>query len=214
MMGLALAIEFPVGLIIALSIQRITIGKSFFSILMVIPLALPPVVVAIMFRIMYNPIIGVFNYFLKMIGIAERLWLDSVVEVIPSLAIVDAYIWTPFIVLVLLSGLNSLPKEQYEAAMIDGASSWQIFRRITIPLLMPFIIIALLFRIMGLLGTFDIILASTGGGPGTASQTLYYYAYSVTFTYLNFGYGSALTVVLLYLMVIISLIILKYVKIM
>jgi ABC-type polysaccharide transport system permease subunit len=139
--------------------------------------------------------IGVLNYLLKSVGLPGSLWVSSAKTVIPALVMVDVWKWTPMITLIVLAGLKSLPHEPYEAARVDGASALQIFWYITLPLIRPVLIAALMLRSLDNLKEFDMIYTITQGGPGIASETLYLYSYNVGFSFFKAGYGSALMVV-------------------
>ena len=124
---------------------------------------------------------------------------------LPSVILVDIWQWTPFMFLILLAGLQAIPQEPYEAAMIDGASAWQTFRDITLPLLKPAILIALLLRTMDLLRIFDQVFILTQGGPGFATETISLYIYKTAFRFFDFGYAAAMSFVLLILVNFISI---------
>jgi len=173
---------------------------------------LPPIVVAIIFKIIYIPEFGVINWFLGLFGIRGILWEASVHTALPSLILVDIWEWTPFMFLILLAGLQSLPLDPYEAAVVDGASGFQIFRYITFPLLKPIIVIALLLRIMDTLRIFDQIFIMTGGGPANATETLSLYIYRHGFRFYNIGYATAMSFLLLIFTVIISNFFIRFLK--
>jgi multiple sugar transport system permease protein len=137
----------------------------------------------------------VLNYLLQLGGLPPSLWVADPRLAIPSIVLVDVWHFAPFAMLILLAGLRSLPPEPFESAMIDGASRWQIFWRITVPLLQPVLVVVLMFRTIDALKVFDLIWVITAGGPGFGSETLYVYAYNQAFKYLDIGYGSAVIVV-------------------
>ena len=193
--GLSLSIELILGLLIALYFHRNFKGSEIVQAIYIIPFAATPVAVALIWRIMLNPEIGVMNYLLQSVGLPGSLWVSSDRTVIPALAMVDVWKWTPMITLIVLAGLKSLPHDPYEAARIDGANTLQIFWYITLPLIRPVLIAALMLRSLDNLKEFDIIYTITQGGPGIASETLYLYSYKVGFNFFKAGYGSALMVV-------------------
>jgi multiple sugar transport system permease protein len=168
---------------------------------------LPPVVVGVVWRLMLNPNFGAINGTLKGVGIkTEALtWTASPTLAFASVIMVDIWQWTPFMFLILLAGLQAIPEEPYEAALIDGSSPWQTFRHITLPLLKPAILIALLLRTMDLLRVFDQIFILTEGGPGSATETISLYIYRTAFRFSDFGYAASMSFVLLLLTNIISL---------
>jgi multiple sugar transport system permease protein len=137
----------------------------------------------------------VLNYLLRSIGLPGSLWVSGEHTVVLSLVMVDVWKWTPMITLIVLAGLKSLPPDPYEAARIDGATTLQIFWYITLPLIRPVLIAALMLRSLDNLKEFDMIYTITQGGPGIASETLYLYSYQVGFGFFKAGYGSALMVV-------------------
>jgi multiple sugar transport system permease protein len=193
--GLSLTLELVLGLLIALYFHRQFKGSELVQAIYIFPFAATPVAVALIWRIMLNPDIGVMNYLLKSIGLPGSLWVSSAETVIPALVMVDVWKWTPMITLIVLAGLKSLPNDPYEAARIDGANILQIFWYITLPLIRPVLIAALMLRSLDNLKEFDIIYTITQGGPGIASETLYLYSYKVAFGFFKAGYGSALMVV-------------------
>lgn len=203
----ALTIEFLLGLGLALLLDTRLRGRGLFRALMLIPMMLPPVVVGVVWRLMFNPNFGAINGTLKGAGIdTENLtWTASPSLALASVIAVDVWQWTPFMFLVLLAGLQAIPQEPYEAAMIDGSSWWQTFRHVTLPLLKPAILIALLLRTMDLLRVFDQIFILTEGGPGFATETVSLYIYRAAFRFFDFGYAAAMSFVLLLITNIISL---------
>lgn len=160
------------------------------------PFILPPVVVGMMFLVIFDPSMGAANYILEMLGIPRQLWLASPSMVIPTVALLDTWQWTPFVALIVLGGLQSLPQSVYEAAAIDGASRSTIFFRITLPMLGPTIMTAAILRSVDLLRFFDIIYITTGGGPGNASNAMNIYAFRLGFEYFDLGYAAALMLTL------------------
>jgi multiple sugar transport system permease protein len=193
--GLSLSLEMILGLLIAVYFNRQFKGSEIVQAIYILPFAATPVAVALIWRIMLNPEIGVLNYLLRSVGLPGSLWVSSPQTVIPALVMVDVWKWTPMITLIVLAGLKSLPHEPYEAARVDGASPLQIFWYITLPLIRPVLIAALMLRSLDNLKEFDIIYTVTQGGPGISSETLYLYSYMVGFNFFKAGYGSALMVV-------------------
>lgn len=195
----ALTFEFLLGLGLAVLLDRPLRGRSVFRAILLIPMMLPPVVVGVVWRLMLNPDFGAVNGTLKSVGInTEALtWTASPTLALASVIAVDIWQWTPFMFLVLLAGLQAIPQEPYEAAMIDGASAWQTFLHITLPMLRPAMLIALLLRTMDLLRVFDQIFILTEGGPGFATETVSLYIYRSAFRFFDFGYAAAMSFVLL-----------------
>ena len=210
--GVGVTIEFTLGLILALFLSSKIVGRNIFRSLLLSPMMLPPIVVAVIFKIIYIPEFGIINWLLGLFGIRGILWEASVHTALPSLILVDIWEWTPFMFLILLAGLQSLPLEPYEAAVVDGASGSQIFRYITFPLLKPVIVIALLLRTMDTLRIFDQIFIMTGGGPANTTETLSLYIYRHGFRFYNIGYATAMSFLLLIFTVIISNFFIKFLK--
>jgi multiple sugar transport system permease protein len=193
--GLSLSLEIAIGLLIAVYLNREFKGSSFVQTIYVFPFAATPVAIALVWRIMLNPQIGVLNYVLSLFGLPPSLWISSTSTVVLSLVMVDVWKWTPMITLIVLAGLKSLPQDPYEAAIIDGATVTQIFTYITLPMIRPVLITALTLRALDNLKEFDIIYTITQGGPRNASETLYLYSYKTAFSFFNGGYGSALIII-------------------
>ena len=204
--GVSLFLELVMGLLIALYFNREFRGNEIVQAIYIFPFAATPVAVALIWRIMLNPDIGVMNYLLQSIGLPGSLWVSSPTTVIPALILVDVWKWTPMITLIVLAGLKSLPHDPYEAARIDGANIFQIFWFITLPLIRPVLIAALMLRSLDNLKEFDMIYTITQGGPGIASETLYLYSYNVGFGFFKAGYGSALMVVVFLIVLIFNVV--------
>jgi multiple sugar transport system permease protein len=192
----AVALEGILGVAIALILNRAFVGKSVAKLLLLLPLVATPVAIGIVFNLFYDPTIGLANFMLKSVGLPQGLWISSAATVIPSLIIVDVWQWTPMITLIVLAGLAGLSNEPFEAAHVDGASEWQILRYVTIPMVMPVILTAVILRLIDALKTFDIIFAMTGGGPGYASETLNIMAFKYSFEYFRMGQSSVILIAL------------------
>ena len=174
----------------------------------VMPMMATPVAVALVWTMMFHPQLGVLNYLLSRLGIPAQDWIFSQATVIPSLVLVETWQWTPLVMLIVLGGLAAMPREPFEGAEIDGANAWQKFRYITLPLILPFMMVAVIIRSIDAVKSFDIIYAMTQGGPGTASETINLYLYNVAFSYNDVGYGSAIAVVFFAIIVAMSLLLL------
>jgi multiple sugar transport system permease protein len=166
------------------------------------------VAVALIWTMMFHPQLGVLNYLLSLVGIPPQMWVYDQSTVIPSLVLVEVWHWTPLVMLIVLGGLAALPTEPYESALIDGASQWQMFRHITFPMVLPFIMVAVVIRTIDALKAFDTIFVITQGGPGTASETINIYLYLQAFAFYNIGHASAVVVVFFVLIVVLSLLLL------
>lgn len=174
----------------------------------VMPMMATPVAVALVWTMMFHPQLGVLNYLLSLVGIPAQEWIFNARTVIPSLVAVETWQWTPLVMLIVLGGLASVPREPFESAEIDGANAWQQFRYLTLPMIAPFLMIAMIIRTIDALKSFDIIYAMTQGGPGTASETINIYLYNTAFSYYDIGYGSAMAVVFFIVIVALSFILL------
>ena len=205
----AVAIEVVLGVAIALILNRAFIGKSVAKLLLLLPLVATPVAVGIVFNLFYDPTIGLLNFALHALGLPQGRWVSSENSVIASLVLVDVWQWTPMITLIVLAGLAGLSEEPVEAARVDGASDWQILRFVTIPMVMPVILTAMILRLIDALKTFDIIFAMTGGGPGYASETLNIMGFKYSFEYFRMGQSSVVLVALFLVVLLCSLGIMK-----
>ena len=174
----------------------------------IMPMMATPVAVALVWTMMFHPQLGVLNYLLSLVGIPPSLWVFDQATVIPSLVLVETWQWTPLVMLIVLGGLASLPTEPYESALIDGATPWQMFRNITFPLVLPFIMVATIIRTIDAVKSFDTIFVITLGGPGTASETINLYLYTQAFAFYQIGYASAMVVVFMVVIMALCLILL------
>ena len=210
----ALTCEFLLGLGLALLLNKQIRGRGVFRASLLIPMMLPAVAVGVIWRLMLNPNFGAINETLKQVGINTEsfTWTASPKLAMLSVIAVDVWQWTPFVFLVLLAGLQAIPQEPYEAALIDGSSRWQTFRHVTLPLLKPSILIVLLLRTMDLLRVFDQIFILTEGGPGFATETISLYIYRTAFRFFDFGYAAAMSFVLLALTNVISAIYIRLIQ--
>ena len=174
----------------------------------VMPMMATPVAVALVWTMMFHPQLGVLNYMLSFIGVGPQEWIYNQFTVIPSLVLVETWQWTPLVMLIVLGGLAAVPREPYESAEIDGANAWQKFRYLTMPMIAPFLMIAVIIRSIDAIKSFDIIYAMTQGGPGTASETINIYLYNTAFAYYDIGYGSAMAVVFFLIIIALSFVLL------
>jgi multiple sugar transport system permease protein len=174
----------------------------------IMPMMATPVAIALVWTMMFHPQLGVLNYLLSTVGIGPSEWVFARHTVIPSLALVEVWLWTPFVMIIVLGGLAAVPTEPYESALLDGATQWQMFWRITFPLVLPFIVVAGIIRTIDALKAFEVIYVISNGGPGTASETINLYLYSQAFAYYNVGNASAVVVVFFAIIVVLSLVLL------
>ena len=193
---LSLVMQLVLGTYVALLLHTSKKLSGIVRTLMISPFVLPPVVVGMMWLVVLDPSIGAANYLLQSAGLPRSDWLASPQWVIPTVAMIDTWQWTPYVALIVLGGLQSLPPNVYEAAQIDGASRARTFWRITLPLLLPTIVTAAILRSVDLLRFFDIIYITTQGGPGNASNTLNIYGFRKGFEFFEIGYASSLMITL------------------
>ena len=205
----AVTIEAVLGTVVALILNRAFLGKGLAKLLLLLPLVATPVAVGIVFNLFYDPTIGLANWALSAVGLPQGLWISDAHSVLPSLIIVDVWQWTPMITLIVLAGLAGLSEEPFEAARVDGATPWQVLRFVTIPMVMPTILTAVILRLIDALKTFDIIFAMTGGGPGYASETLNIMGFKYSFEYFRMGQASVILIALFFFVLLCSLGIMK-----
>src|SRR6266581_964583 len=200
-----LAVVFPLilGTAAALIFHREFPFRGLLRGVFTMPMMATPVAVALVWTMMFHPQQGVLNYLLSLVGLPPSLWVYSPTWVIPSLVLVEVWHWTPLVMLIVLGGLPVLPTEPYESARLDGASEWQLFRYITLPLVAPFLVVAAVIRTIDAVKAFDTIYVISQGGPGTASETINLYLYLQAFAFYNVGKASA--VVVLFFAIILAL---------
>ena len=196
--------EMLFGLGIALLLWRPFRGEKWVRIAILMPLVATPVAVGMMWRLIFDPSIGPVNRLLVAVGIPAQPWLAGEFTALPTTMFMDIWQWTPMVALILLAGLTSLSDEPQEAARVDGASGWQTLRWITLPMLRPTLIVALLLRGIDALKTFDILIAAKGKGGGSFNEveTLNLYAYGLSFDYNEYGRSS--TVLILFFVIIVT----------
>jgi len=202
----ALTVEMILGMCIALLLWRPFRGERWVRVAILLPLVATPVAIGMMWQLIFDPNIGFANQLLSIVGIPAQPWLSGEQTALPTLIFVDIWQWTPMVVLILLAGLTALPAEPDEAARVDGATTWQRFWFVTLPLMMPTVIVALLLRSIDALKTFDILYATKGKGGGSFHEveTLNVYAYGLSFDYNKYGMASA--VLILFFLLIIAMI--------
>ncbi|HEY9054388.1 MAG TPA: sugar ABC transporter permease [Rectinemataceae bacterium] len=203
--GMAVAVETVLGLALALLLNREFKAKSAMKLILLLPLVATPVAIGIVWNLFFDPTIGLANFVLDRLGLPGSAWVSSAKTVLPSLALVDIWQWTPMITLIVLAGLASLSPEPYESAKVDGAGAIQIFSNITLPMIAPTLLTAMILRSIDALKTFDIIYAMTGGGPGYASETLNVMAFKYSFEYFRMGQSSVILVFLFFIVLCLSM---------
>ncbi|APU15782.1 MULTISPECIES: carbohydrate ABC transporter permease [Actinoalloteichus] len=203
----AVALELTLGLALAMLLRRPFRGMRWVRTIMMVPLLATPVAVGVLWLLILDPTTGIANTLLGFVGIPPQPFLGSIAQSLPTLVLIDVWQWTPMMTLLLLAGLSTLPNEPDEAALVDGASPWQRFRHVTLPMLTTTIITALVLRSVDALKTFDLIYATKGPGGGSSheAETLNIYAYGLTFDYQEYGLAAAVLVVFTVIIVLIVL---------
>jgi ABC-type sugar transport system permease subunit len=207
----SVVLELILGFAIALLINRSFVGRGIVRASVLVPWAIPTVVSAMMWKFMFNDQLGVLNDIFVKIGILDHYiaFLGSRDTALWSVIVTDVWKTTPFMALLILAGLQVIPADIYEAAKVDGATPFQQLIRITMPLVKPAVMVALLFRTLDAFRVFDIVFVMTGGGPGNSTETLSMYAQTTLMRYLDFGKGSALSVITFICVMLISFIYIK-----
>jgi multiple sugar transport system permease protein len=194
--ALTVVVELVFGLIIALLLQRQTRLNNLISVLLLLPLMTAPAIASLMWKLMTNPNFGILSYLVSLVGVSDFRWASSPSTALFTVVLVDVWVYTPFMMVLLLAGLRSLPQQPFEAAALDGVPRLFVFFRITLPMLSPYIITASLFRLLDAIQQFDIIYAMTQGGPGNTLLVFQVRAYLEFYQYTNVGKSAALLVVL------------------
>ncbi|MDO5672542.1 MAG: sugar ABC transporter permease [Actinomycetaceae bacterium] len=207
--GGVLFAQMVLGMCIALLLRRAFKGQGFVRVAILMPLVATPVAVGMMWRLIFDPNIGPANYLLGLIGLGPFPWLSGEKTALATTMLIDVWQWTPMVALILLAGLSSLPEETDEAAAIDGASAWQRFWYVTLPLVWPSVVVALLLRGIDALKTFDILYSTKGRGGGSFHEveTLNVYAYGLSFDYNEYGVASTV-LILFFALIIVAMLLL------
>jgi multiple sugar transport system permease protein len=192
----AVVLELVLGLALAMLLRRPFRGMRWMRTILMVPLLATPVAVGVVWMLILDPTVGIANAILGLVGIPPQPFLGSAAQSLPTLILIDVWQWTPMMTLLLLAGLTTLPEEPEEAALVDGASAWQRFRLVTLPMLGTTIVTALVLRSVDALKTFDLIYATKGAGGGSSyeAETLNVYAYGITFDYSEYGLAAAVLV--------------------
>ncbi len=213
---LGVAIQLSIGTGLALLLSRLggRLRTPLVSIFL-IPVMIAPVVAGFQFRMIYHDQFGPLNYLIELITFGQWrgfAWIADPKVALFSILMTDVWQWTPFLMLIVLAGLQSIPLELYEAAEVDGASAWQMFWRITVPLLLPVVIIGILIRAMDSFKLFDIVYLVTGGGPGNVTETISFYTYLQGFKFFSLGYTAAMAFIQLIVITLIAQFFLRFQK--
>lgn len=202
--------SFIVGFGLALLLRRITFGRAWLRLILILPLMIAPMVVGLTWNWMFDPLFGLVNWFFMSIGLPRQTWLASKASARAVVIMVDIWQWYPLIFLIMDAGLSGLPRAPYESARLEGASSWMIFRRITLPLLRPVILVALLLRTVDAFRTFDLVRVMTDGGPALTTETLSLYLYRTAFNFNNLSRAAAGAMLMLLTIGIISALMFRF----
>ncbi|OQY99993.1 MAG: ABC transporter permease [Candidatus Brocadia sp. UTAMX2] len=195
----SISLETLVGLCVGLMMNRLSPITKALRIMILIPWTIPTVVTARMWQWMFDYNLGIINYLLQGMGIDQVNWLGNPWLAFFSIILADVWKTTPFVAIIILAGLSAIPQQIYKAAVIDGANSWQRLRFIFLPLLLPVLGVAILFRAIEAMRVFDLVYVLTGGGPGGSTETVSVYAYKLFFYKGDFGQGAATSVIILFL---------------
>ena len=192
---IAVSLETFLGLMIALSLQKQKWARDITRAMLLAPMFITPIAVGLTFRFLLNDQLGAIPYLLDQVGISYDFLGTG--NALLTLAMIDVWQWTPFMVLLLLAGLESIPQQPMEAARVDGANAFYIFRRITLPLLTPILSVAILLRSLDALKVFEYVYATTRGGPGTETETIQYFTYQTGIQFFRLGEASSMAFILL-----------------
>lgn len=201
----AVALEMGLGIGVAFLINGLTVGKGIIRSLMILPLATSAAVTGLFWRYLYDTQFGLYNFFLSLVGLPQPNWLGDFNIALWSVIIFDVWQWTPFVALICLAGLQSLPKEPFEAAELDGASTWRVLRVLTFPMLKPVLFLVLVLRTIDCMRLYDAVAVLTHGGPGTSTETMTFYLQRVGLTLFRMDYASTMAVYFLYAMMVASI---------
>lgn len=206
----SVALEMLVGFGLALLLRRRFVGSGLLTTLILIPMMLSPVVVGLFWKLIYNPTYGIFNYLLGFPAGRGPDWLSSPTFAMWAVVLVDVWMWSPYVMLLCLAGLSAIPDYLYEAAEIDRAGALYTFWRITLPMVAPLLLIAVLFRTIEAFKTFDLVMGLTGGGPGDSTELVAVNLYRLAFPQWQTGYASALAYIILVIIIGVSNVYVKY----
>lgn len=206
---LSVFIEYVLAMVLAYNINKLLRGKKFIRVIMLLPMLMAPVVIGFMWKQLFNELYGPINYFLSFLGIGNIPWISKPVYSLLAIVLVDVWEWTPFILLILLAGFQSVPNEPIESARVDGASEWRIFKDIVFRMLIPASTVAITLRAIETFKIFDTVYIITAGGPGISSMSASMYAYQIGMRNFDLGKAAALCVIMLVFVLLVSSLIMK-----
>ncbi|HTO83929.1 MAG TPA: sugar ABC transporter permease [Methylomirabilota bacterium] len=205
-------IEFLIGFTVALMLNSVTRFKDVYYLILLMPLLINPVVVAQIWRMFLHPELGIVNYVIGLVGVPKINWLGDSRIAFWTVVLVDIWHQVSFMIILLLAGLSALPREPFEAARMDGATTLQAFFHVTLPLMRPVIVVTLLIRLIFAVKTFDLVFIMTRGGPGTATDLISYFIYRSAFYGLDIGQASAISVILLVVVLALTAYLYRYMR--
>lgn len=211
----AVGLELLLGVSLALLLNRLRRGRSLITSLLLIPVMIAPVVSGMMWFMIYDDKFGPLNYIIEIVSFGHfggTAWLAQLSTALPSVMVVDIWQWTPFVILIALAGLQSIPPELYEAAEVDGCGAWQTLWNITLPMLAPVMVVGFLIRFMDAFKLFDVVYLLTRGGPGSATETISFYTYLRGFKQFSIGYTAALAFIQLIVIIFVSKLFIGYLQ--
>ncbi|MEW6229461.1 MAG: sugar ABC transporter permease, partial [Bacillota bacterium] len=200
----AVSLEMLLGTLIAFLLTQPLAGRGLVRTLMLLPVTAAPIAVGLVWRYMYHADFGIINYLVEQVGLSRRNWLGEPSIAMLSIIAFDVWQWTPFVAFVISAGLHALSREPFEAAQVDGAPRWLVFKSLIVPMLAPLWVFVFLLRVIDAVRLYDPIYALTRGGPGTATETLSWYLYRNAFAYWDTSYSAVIALLFLYGMLIIS----------
>ncbi|MFF2191058.1 carbohydrate ABC transporter permease [Streptomyces sp. NPDC058155] len=206
----AAAVETVLGVAVALLLHRSTLVGRVLEKVLILPLMIAPVIAAIIWKLMLQPSVGVVNHLLRPFGLGGVQWTDTPTGALLSSIAVDVWVYTPFVAILALAGLRSLPTSPFEAAAVDGAGWWFTFRKLTMPMLWPYVLVAVIFRFMDSLKVFDIIYALTEGGPGDSTVVLQIRAYLEAIRFQRYSFGLSYMIVLWAVVYLAAMVLVRY----
>lgn len=205
-------IQLVLGLGLASLLVRLQRSRAIITALMMVPVMMAPVVVATQGMVIFNAQYGPLNYLFNRVGLPGFVWLGDRGVALQTILLTDVWQWTPFIAIIMAAGMTALPRELHEAAAVDGASAWQHFRLVTLPLLQPLIIIVVLLRLMDIFKMFDYVYVLTRGGPGSATETLSYYNYLQGLQFFSFGYAAAMSFAQIIILSVVAVVLVRRIR--
>jgi multiple sugar transport system permease protein len=211
MVVVAVTIQVVLGVALAMFFSLQLTGESIVRGILVLPMLITPIVVGVMWRALLNPDWGIVNWAIAQLGFEPPNWLGSIGMAMKTLILVDVWQWTPFVFIIVYARLQSLPEDIFEAAQLDGAGRIAVFRQITLPLLMPAIVFAAVFRAVDAFRSFDLIYGLSYGGPARSTTTLSFFSFQNGFQFQNYGYAAAVAYMMLLILVVGTTLLLRFV---